>query len=177
MIPRKLLAILAGIAAGLLLPPVAHSQQWPSRAVRIICPIAAGGGIDTTARIVAARLSEIWSAQVVVENKTGASGNIAGEFAARSDPDGYTIYNATLPHATSRYLYRSLGYDPVADFASVTLIGLYPLMMVVPNSSPAHSVGEFIAYAKVNKLSYASSGHGRRCISPANCSSGRPGSN
>ena len=88
-------------------------------------------------------------------NKTGASGNIAGEFAARSDPDGYTIYNATLPHATSRYLYRSLGYDPVADFASVTLIGLYPLMMVVPNSSPAHSVGEFIAYAKVNKLSYA----------------------
>src|SRR5262245_23999362 len=75
-------------------------------------------------------------------------------------PDGYTIYIATFPHATSRYLYPSLSYDPVADFAPVTLIGLYPLMMVVPNSSPAHSVREFIAYAKVNKLSYASSGHG-----------------
>src|SRR5262249_47492716 len=72
----------------------------------------------------------------------------------------YTIYIATFPHATSRYLYPSLSYDPVADFAPVTLIGLYPLMMVVPNSSPAHSVREFIAYAEVNKLSYASSGHG-----------------
>src|SRR5215468_3567862 len=67
---------------------------------------------------------------------------------------------ATFPHATNRYLYSSLGYDPVADFAPVTLIGLYPLMMVVPNSSPAHSVKEFIAYAKVKMLSYASSGHG-----------------
>src|SRR5262249_35073191 len=89
-----------------------------------------------------------------------ASGNIAAEFVARSDPDGYTIYIATFPYATSRYLYPSLSYDPIADFAPVTLIGLYPLMMVVPNSSPAHSVREFIAYAKVNKLSYASSGHG-----------------
>ena len=141
-------------------PLAAHAQSWPSQVVRIICPIAAGGGIDATARIVAARLSEIWAQQVVVENKTGASGNIAAEFVARSDPDGYTIYIATFPHATSRYLYPSLSYDPVADFAPVTLIGLYPLMMVVPNSSPAHSVREFIAYAKVNKLSYASSGHG-----------------
>ena len=99
--------------------------------------------------------SRSWS-----RTKSGASGNIAAEFVARSDPDGYTIYLATFPHATNRYLYSSLGYDPVADFAPVTLIGLYPLMMVVPNSSPAHSVKEFIAYAKVKSLSYASSGHG-----------------
>src|SRR5262249_52980625 len=88
------------------------------------------------------------------------SGNIAAEFVARSDPDGYTIHTATFPHATNRYLYSSLGYDPVADFAPVTLIGLYPLMMVVPNSSPAHSVKEFIAYAKAKMLSYAPAGHG-----------------
>src|SRR5262249_57442001 len=88
-----------------------------------------------------------------------ASGNIASEVVARSDPDGYTISIATFPHATNSYLYPSLGYDPVADFAPVTLIGLYPLMNVVPNSSPAHSVKEFIAYAKVNKLSYPSSVH------------------
>jgi tripartite-type tricarboxylate transporter receptor subunit TctC len=134
---RDFIALLGGAAA--VRPRAAHAQAWPSQVVRIICPIAAGGGIDATARIVAARLSETWGQQVVVENKTGASGNIAAEFVARSDPDGYTIYIATFPHAANRYLYSSLGYDPVADFAPVTLIGVYPLMMVVPNSSPAHA--------------------------------------
>src|SRR6516225_6758253 len=130
---RDFIALLGGATAAR--PLAAYAQGWPSQVVRIICPLAAGGGIDATA-------------------------HIAAEFVARSDPDGYTIYLATFPHATNRYLYSSLGYDPVADFAPVTLIGLYPLMMVVPNSSPAHSVKEFIAYAKVKSLSYASSGHG-----------------
>jgi len=155
---RDVITAIAGSA--IAWPLAAHAARWPAQLVRIICPLAAGGGIDATARIVAARLSEMWGQQVVVENKSGASGNIAAEFVARSDPDGYTIYIASFPHATNGYLYPSLGYDPVADFAPVTLIGLYPLMMVVPNSSPAHSVKEFIAYAKQNTLSYASSGHG-----------------
>jgi tripartite-type tricarboxylate transporter receptor subunit TctC len=122
--------------------------------------VAAGGGIDATARILGARLSDVWGQQVVVESKTGASGNIAAEFVAHANPDGYTIYIATFPHAVNRYFYPALGYDPVADFAPVTLIALYPLVMVVPNSSPAHSVAEFIAYAKTKRLSYASSGNG-----------------
>jgi tripartite-type tricarboxylate transporter receptor subunit TctC len=154
---REFTAALGGAAAW---PLVSHAQAWPTQVVRIICPIAAGGGLDATARILAALLSNIWRQQVVVENKTGASGNLAAEFVARSDPDGYTIYIAAFPHAANPYLYASLGYDPVADFAPVTLIGLYPLVMIVPNSSPAHSVGEFIAYAKTKKLSFASSGHG-----------------
>jgi tripartite-type tricarboxylate transporter receptor subunit TctC len=137
-------------------------QPWPARFVKLVCPIAAGGTIDATARIVAARLSEIWGEQVVVENKTGAAGNIAAEAVAHADPDGYTIYIATFGHAANKFLYPSVNYDPVADFAPVSLIGLYPNVMVVPNSSPAHTVMEFVAYAKANqgKLSYASAGHG-----------------
>jgi tripartite-type tricarboxylate transporter receptor subunit TctC len=151
---------IAGLGGAAVCPSATYAQTWPTKLVRIICPIAAGGGFDATSRIVAAQLSQIWGQQVVVENKSGASGNIAAEFVAHSDPDGYTIYIAAFQHAINRYLYPSLGYDPVIDFAPVTLIYLYPLMMVVPNTSPAHSVREFIAYAKMNKVSYASSGRG-----------------
>ena len=121
---RDFIKVVAGATAAW--PLAARAQTWPAQVVRIICPIAAGGGIDATARIVAAQLSQIWGQQVVVENKTGASGNIAAEFVARSGADGYTIYIATFGHAANRYLYASLGYDPVADFAPVTLIGFYP---------------------------------------------------
>jgi tripartite-type tricarboxylate transporter receptor subunit TctC len=150
----------AALGSATAWPMVARGQTWPTQVVHIICPIAAGGGIDATSRIVAFRLSQIWGQQVVVENKTGASGNIAADFVARANADGHTIYIATFSHATNRYFYSSLSYDPVADFAPVTLICLYPLMMVVPNNSPAHSVKEFIDYAKVSNLSYASSGYG-----------------
>jgi tripartite-type tricarboxylate transporter receptor subunit TctC len=153
-------AFIAGLGSAAVCPSATYAQTWPTKLVRIICPIAAGGGIDATSRIVAARLSQIWGQQAVVENKSGAGGNIAAEAVAHSDPDGYTIFIAAFQHAINRYLYPSLGYDLVIDFAPVTLICLYPLMMVVPNTSPAHSVREFIAYAKMNKVSYASGGHG-----------------
>ena len=155
---RDLLALTGAAAAAW--PRLARAERWPTQPVRIICPIAAGGGIDATARILAPQLGEMWGQRVIVENKTGASGNIAAEFVAHAEPDGHTIYIATFPHATNRWLYATLAYDPVADFAPVTLIGLYPMVMVVPNSSPAHTVKEFIAYAKTRRLSYASSGNG-----------------
>ena len=130
--------------------------------MRVVCPIAAGGSIDAVARVVAGRLSEIWRQQVVVENRTGGGVNIAAEAVARSEPDGYTIFATPSSLAIAGLLFPSLSYDPLGDFAPVSLIGTYPNVMVVPNSSPARSVKEFIAYAKANrgKVSYASGGHG-----------------
>ena len=104
----------------------------------------------------------MWGQQVVVENKPGAGANIGAQMVAQADPDGYTLYITSVPHATNRFLYRSLGYDPVADFAPVTLICMQPNIMVVPNASPAKSVLEFVAHAKANpgKISYGSGGVG-----------------
>jgi tripartite-type tricarboxylate transporter receptor subunit TctC len=164
MLTRRRLVQLSFASA--LAPPLngrrANAQDWPNRHVRLIVPLAAGGAIDATARIIGAWLSDIWGQQVVIENKAGAATNIAAEHVARSAPDGYTLYITSFSHATNVFLYPSLNYDPITDFAPVTLIGIYPNMMVVPMSSPARTVKEFIAFAKANKgkASYASSGHG-----------------
>jgi hypothetical protein len=138
----------------------AQTQGWPNRHVRLVVPFPAGGGADAIARIVAARLSEMWGQQVLIENRGGASGNLAAESVAKSPPDGYTMFLAG--DRRNLFLYPKLSYDPVADFLPVSLVVLYPSVMVVPNSSPAHSLGEFIAHAKANKgkLSFASPGHG-----------------
>jgi tripartite-type tricarboxylate transporter receptor subunit TctC len=164
---RRLLHVSAASAfAPALIGPGARaqtgSQAWPNRHVRLIVPIAAGGAIDGTGRLIAAHLSELWGQQVVVENRPGAATNIAAEHVARSEPDGYTLYMTVPTHAINRFLYPSLNYDPIGDFAPVTLICAYPNIMVVPNSSPATSVIEFIAHAKASKgkLSFASAGHG-----------------
>lgn len=160
---RRMLRLSAASAlASGLVGRTALAQSWPNRLVRLIAPFPAGGGADAIARLVAARLSEIWGQQVLIENRGGAGGNISAEAAARSASDGYTIYLAGDFLATNTYLYPKLSYDAVADFAPVTLICLFPTILVVPNSSPAHSVAEFIAYAKANKgkVTYASPGHG-----------------
>jgi tripartite-type tricarboxylate transporter receptor subunit TctC len=140
----------------------ARAQAWPSRFVRLIVPLAPGGPTDFVARLVAEPLSRIWGQQVVIENKPGAGGNLAAEAVARSDPDGYTILFATSSLAVNRSLYRSLGYDPIADFAPIAHLTSFPYFMFVPNSLPAKSVQEFIALAKANagKLTLASPGTG-----------------
>jgi tripartite-type tricarboxylate transporter receptor subunit TctC len=164
MITRRRFAGLAAATAltpGMIARP-ALAQAWPSRHVRLIVPFVPAGATDVIARMVGNRLSEVWGQQVVVENRAGAGANIGAQVVAQSDPDGYTLYITSVPHATNRFLYPSLSYDPVADFAPVTLICLQPNIMVVPNSSPAKSVMEFVAYAKANrgKLSYGSGGLG-----------------
>jgi tripartite-type tricarboxylate transporter receptor subunit TctC len=130
--------------------------------VHLIVPIAAGGPTDTNARIVADRLSKILGQQVVVDNKGGAGTNIGNEFVARSEPDGYTMLYATSSLAANAALYRALSYNPMTDFAPVSLVAKFPFYMFVPNSSPAKTVAEFVAAAKANpgKLIMASPGTG-----------------
>jgi len=137
-------------------------QAWPVRFVRLVVPLAPGGPTDLVARLLGEPLSKSWGQQVVIENKPGAGGNLAAEAVARSDPDGYTILFATSSLAVNRVLYRSLGYDPIADFAPVAHLTTFPYFMFVPNSSPAKSVRELIALAKANpgKLTLASPGTG-----------------
>jgi len=139
----------------------ALAQHWPLRPVRIVVPYAPGGSTDTVARITADRLSRIWGQQVVIENKPGGGTNIAAAAVASSDPDGYTIFIGSSSLVTSRLLYRSLPYAP-SDLAPVTLVCTFPLLLLVPNSSPARSVAEFIAFARDNKgkVTFASPGVG-----------------
>jgi tripartite-type tricarboxylate transporter receptor subunit TctC len=164
MISRR--RFIALTATGALLPNVstrsAHALAWPARFVRLIVPFPPGGGTDAIARIVAGRLSELWGQQMVIENKGGGATNIGTEQVARADPDGYTMLITSMPLAVNRFLFSSLSYDPVADFAPVSLICDYPNVMVVPITSPAKSVAEFIDYATANKgkVTFASSGHG-----------------
>jgi tripartite-type tricarboxylate transporter receptor subunit TctC len=158
---------LLGLSAASALVPAlvgraALAQAWPNRFVRIIVPFVPAGATDLIARTVGNRLAEVWGHQVVIENRAGAGANIGAQVAAQSDPDGYTLYITSVPHAVNRFLYPSLSYDPIADFAPVTLICMQPNIMVVPNASPAKSVTEFVAYAKANpgKISYGSGGIG-----------------
>ena len=152
----------ASLAAPSMLVSRALGAGWPVRQVRVVVPFTPGGSTDITARLVSNRLQEVWGQSVVVENKPGAGGNIAAEMVAHSNPDGYTIFIAGPGMATNQFLYPALSYDPVGDFAPVTMLITQPNLMCVPNTSPAKSVQEFIAYCHANegKVTYASSGIG-----------------
>src|SRR2546422_5194612 len=144
----------------------AHAQtpkaDFPNKPVRLIVPVAAGGPTDIVARMLAEKLSKMWGQQVVVENKGGAGTNIGNEYVAQSEPDGYTVLFATASLAVNTSLYRSLNYDPTADFAPVSLVTQLAYFVFVPNSSPAHSIKELIDYAKSRpgQLTMASPGTG-----------------
>jgi tripartite-type tricarboxylate transporter receptor subunit TctC len=158
---RRLMALGASLALAPVASRQAFAEGWPNRAVRVIVPYAAGGATDVVTRIVADWLSRKWGQQAVVENKPGAGTNLAAALVAGSDPDGYVMFTGTSALATTRLLYRSLPYS-LSDLAPVSMICTFPLLLLVPTSSPAKSVADFIAYAKQNKghVSYASPGVG-----------------
>jgi tripartite-type tricarboxylate transporter receptor subunit TctC len=135
---------------------------YPSKPVRVIVPVAAGGPTDIVARALADKLSAMWHQQVIIENKSGAGNNLGCEYVARSDPDGYTMLFDPGSMSANTSLYDKLSYDAVKDFAPVSLVALVDYFMFVPNSSPAHSLEEFIDYVKLRpgKLTMASPGTG-----------------
>src|SRR5438270_3178431 len=159
---RRFVALAAAVAAPSILASRAVSADWPAKPVRIVVPFTPGGSTDITARLIGNPLQEIWGQSVIIENKPGAGGNIAADMVAHSDPDGYTILISGPGMATNPFLYPSLSYDPVGDFAPVTMLITQPNLMCVPNSSPAKSVQEFIDYCNQNKgkVTFASSGNG-----------------
>jgi tripartite-type tricarboxylate transporter receptor subunit TctC len=141
----------------------ALAQSFPEKPIRFVVGFTPGGPSDILARALGQKLAERWSQKVVIENRPGAGGNVAAEAVARSGPDGYTWLlgnNSIL--ATNQTLYRSLPYDPIKDFAPVSLVAVQPNILVVNPQVPANSVAELIALAKKNpgKLNYASSGAG-----------------
>lgn len=159
---RRFIALGSAALAAPALARLAHAQNYPLRFVRLIVPFPPGGAVDNAARIIANRMSEMWGQQMVVENKGGAGGNIAAQAVLQADPDGYTVYICSIGHAINQFLYPTLGYNPVTDFAPVTLMCVYPNILAVANSSPDRSVPDLIARAKADpgKVTYASSGVG-----------------
>src|SRR5512140_2835835 len=142
---RALLAIAALVPLLLGTAPVS-AQDYPNRPVKVVVPFSPGGAVDGPMRIIAQELSKRLGQQVVVENKPGAGATIGTETVAKSPPDGYTLLLASQTNAISAALYKNLAYDPVEDFAPISLIGREPGVLVVNPSVPAKTLQEFIAY-------------------------------
>ena len=159
---RKFLHMAAGAAAFCSLSRVASALDYPTRPVRVIVGFPPAGFTDTTTRLISAWLSEKLGQQFVVENRPGASSNIATEFVARSEPDGYTLLQIGDGNAYNATLYDNLNFDFVRDIAPVASLVTAPFVLVVNPSFPAKTVPDFIAYAKANpgKINVGSLGPG-----------------
>ena len=159
--PVRCMLFAIGALGAALLPSWAIAQ-YPTKPVRIVVPFQPGAVPDTLARTVAERLTRGLGQPVVVDNRPGAGGNIGAEIVANAPGDGYTLMLATSSHASNPSLFRKVNYDPVKDFAAITMVARIPGVLVVPANSPAQSVRELIALAKSKPgaLTFASGGNG-----------------
>lgn len=155
---KRVLAVTAvlGMAGG------AQAQDYPARAIRIVVPSSPGGGTDILARQIAAKLTERFGQQVIVDNRPGAGQMIGLELVAKAAPDGYTLVLAATPLAINTVLFKKVPYDPLRDFSPVTQVAAMPNLLVAHPALPAHTLKQLIALAKARpgELSYASSGIG-----------------
>jgi tripartite-type tricarboxylate transporter receptor subunit TctC len=140
----------------------AHAQEYPSKPIRMVAPFAPGGATDLLARVIGQKMSERFGQSVIIDNRTGAGGNIGAEIVAKSPPDGYTLLLGGVPHAIGMSLYKKLGYDLTRDLAPVAMIATFPSAIVLHPSLPARSVKELIGLARAQpgQLNFGSAGNG-----------------
>ncbi len=156
---------LMGLGAAMALSPVvarAQAPAWPTQPVRLVVPFAAGGPTDIPARLFADELSKVLPQRMIVENRTGAGVVVGTDVVAKAPKDGQTLLYTTVAHSVLRPLFPTLPFDPVADFAPVSLIGVIPLVITVNKDFPARTLAELVAKlrAEPGKHDYASSGNG-----------------
>ena len=163
---KRWLRLIGNMLASLVLvlsTVVATAQdKYPNKSIRVIVPVAPGGGTDFIARLIGQKLSEAWGQPVIVDNRPGGAGNLGVEIAAKAAPDGYTLVIPITSFPINPSLYSKLPFDTVRDFAPVTLVASAPLLLVVNPKTQANSVKDLIALAKVKpgELNYANSGSG-----------------
>jgi tripartite-type tricarboxylate transporter receptor subunit TctC len=148
------------LVASLLAPASVHAQDWPSKPVTVVVGYAAGGNTDVMARMASKKLSEDLKQSFVVDNRIGAGGAIAASYVAQAAPDGYTLFFAASPQIAIVPQIQKVNYDPMKDFAPVSIFGTGPFILGINSSIPAKTLAEFVAYAKTRKINYGSSGVG-----------------
>jgi len=156
-------AVLASIVAALTLAPAQAEDAFPTKPVRMVIPFAAGGPTDIVGRVMGAKMGELLGQQFVIEDRTGAGGNIGADFVSKAAGDGYTLLMSTVStHAINPGLYKKMPYDPIRDFTPLGRVGVTPTLLGVTNSFPATDLKSLIALVKANpgKYSFGSSGVG-----------------
>ncbi|MES2562337.1 MAG: tripartite tricarboxylate transporter substrate binding protein, partial [Pseudomonadota bacterium] len=152
------------VIAALSIPAgTCHAQSYPVKPVRILVGFAPGGSTDLTARLFAQELNKLWATQIIVDNRPGASGLIAGELAAKAAPDGYTwLVSPQTTNVVAPLIFKKVSFDPAKDFAPIAVIGSTPQLLVLHPSLPPRTFGEFATFVKANapSLSFASGGIG-----------------
>lgn len=148
---QRLVSIAAASMVFAAVPSLAPAQAYPTKSVRLLVGFPPGGGTDTLARVLAQRFAAYWGQSVVVDNRPGADASIAMEAVAKSAPDGYTLYLMQPGVAINPALYKSVAFDPIKDFAPISLLGELPNIVAIHPSLPARTVGDLVALAKKNK--------------------------
>ena len=159
---RQFLYVATGAAALAVVPHIVRAQTYPTRSITLVVPVAAGGGVDTAARILSEKLQEKLKQSVVVENRPGAGSMVGASFVAKANPDGYTLLLMEPAAVLAKWMNKTVPYDVTNDFRPIALVATQPLVLFAHPSLPVNDVKELIAYSKVNpgKLSVGTAGVG-----------------